>query len=131
MLSAKSYLSQKVNLGWHCISISQVTRLRLLGDQVHSTRIAFVEFAMVSLEYLSQCAINWLQCTFTIFNNNRTITLTLLFFLKLLFHHDFLPFLIICLVRPMHLEAHFCSQWIVLVKAQTYLVLISVVKLWL
>lgn len=27
----------------------QVTRLRLLGDHVHSTRIAFVEFAMVSL----------------------------------------------------------------------------------
>jgi hypothetical protein len=28
----------------------QVTRLRLLGDQVHSTRIAFVEFAMVSYD---------------------------------------------------------------------------------
>jgi vacuolar-type H+-ATPase subunit I/STV1 len=26
----------------------QVTRLRLLGDHVHSTRIAFVEFAIVS-----------------------------------------------------------------------------------
>lgn len=26
----------------------QVSRLRLLGDHVHSTRIAFVEFAMVS-----------------------------------------------------------------------------------
>ena len=27
---------------------SQVSRLRLLGDNVHSTRIAFVEFTMVS-----------------------------------------------------------------------------------
>ncbi|RVW36248.1 Polyadenylate-binding protein-interacting protein 9 [Vitis vinifera] len=27
----------------------EVSRLRLLGDHVHSTRIAFVEFAMVSL----------------------------------------------------------------------------------
>lgn len=26
----------------------QVTRLRLLGDHVHSTRIAFVEFELVS-----------------------------------------------------------------------------------
>ncbi|RZB97420.1 Polyadenylate-binding protein-interacting protein 9 isoform C [Glycine soja] len=31
----------------------EVMRLRLLGDQVHSTRIAFVEFAMVSLDYTS------------------------------------------------------------------------------
>ena len=30
------------------ISNLQVTRLRLLGDHVHSTRIAFVEFALVS-----------------------------------------------------------------------------------
>lgn len=29
-------------------SLIQVTRLRLLGDQLHSTRIAFVEFAMVT-----------------------------------------------------------------------------------
>ena len=29
-------------------SVIQVTRIRLLGDQLHSTRIAFVEFAMVS-----------------------------------------------------------------------------------
>ncbi|KAH8518838.1 hypothetical protein H0E87_000628, partial [Populus deltoides] len=28
----------------------EVTRLRLLGDHVHSTRIAFVEFAMVSYD---------------------------------------------------------------------------------
>ena len=27
----------------------QVSRLRLLGDNVHSTQIAFVEFTMVSL----------------------------------------------------------------------------------
>lgn len=28
--------------------VIQVTRIRLLGDQLHSTRIAFVEFAIVS-----------------------------------------------------------------------------------
>jgi len=32
----------------------QVSRLRLLGDNVHSTRIAFVEFAMVSLCFTNE-----------------------------------------------------------------------------
>ncbi|XP_022749356.1 polyadenylate-binding protein-interacting protein 8-like isoform X2 [Durio zibethinus] len=35
----------------------EVTRLRLLGDRVHSTRIAFVEFAM------AECAIIALNCS--------------------------------------------------------------------
>lgn len=30
----------------------QVSRLRLLGDHVHSTRIAFVEFVMVNIKKL-------------------------------------------------------------------------------
>ncbi|WZY93161.1 hypothetical protein YC2023_065490 [Brassica napus] len=38
-------------------SVIQVTRIRLLGDQLHSTRIAFVEFAMVSsLRFCRECS---------------------------------------------------------------------------
>lgn len=32
--------------------VLQVSRLRLLGDHVHSTRIAFVEFVMVNIKKL-------------------------------------------------------------------------------
>lgn len=55
---------------WLCHSILQVTRLRLLGDHVHSTRIAFVEFAMVSLDYATFSACY----TFIVYDSNNCIT---------------------------------------------------------